>query len=49
QVVLVSPALLYAFAVVLWLFDGKDIEYARELAPLSFAALCVHLFAAGEV
>lgn len=46
---LVAPAFLYAVAVVMWLSQGQDIEFARELAPVSFAALCVHLFAAGEV
>lgn len=46
---LVAPAFLYAMAVVAWLFEDQDIEFARELAPVSFAALCVHLFAAGEV
>lgn len=49
QIVLVAPAFLYAIAVVMWLFEDQDIEFARELAPVSFAALCVHLFAAGEV
>lgn len=49
QLVLVAPAFLYAIAVVMWLSQDQDIEFARELAPVSFAALCVHLFAAGEV
>eukprot|EP00904_Undaria_pinnatifida_P014079 jgi/Undpi1/9801/HiC_scaffold_27.g12255.m1 len=49
QIVLVAPAFLYAIAVLMWLFEDQDIEFARELAPVSFAALCVHLFAAGEI
>ncbi|CAM9695876.1 unnamed protein product [Ascophyllum nodosum] len=49
QIVMVAPAFLYAIAVVMWLFEDQDIEFARELAPVSFAALCVHLFAAGEI
>ena len=46
---MVAPAFLYAIAVVMWLFEDQDIAFSRELAPVSFAALCVHLFAAGEV
>lgn len=49
QIVLVAPAFLYAMAVVMWLSNDEDVEFARELAPVSFASLCVHLFAAGEV
>jgi hypothetical protein len=48
EVLLVGPALAYAFAVLTWLFSGTDIEYAREIGPVSFAALCLHLFAAAE-
>lgn len=48
EIILVVPALVYAFVVLMWIFAGTDIEYCRELGPVSFAALCLHLFAGAE-
>jgi hypothetical protein len=48
QWVLLAPALVYTLIIVLWMALDIDIEYAREIGPISFAALCMHLFCRGE-
>ncbi|CAM9325826.1 unnamed protein product, partial [Chrysoparadoxa australica] len=48
QLLLVLPTVAYAVTLALWGFYDLDPGYTRELGPLSFAALGIHVFVASE-